>query len=183
MLLRLSCLTYLLVSLTACQNQESQARDALDSAILKWDEGSFEIAVASFDSVIQDFPSTQAARAASEEKSSRIEVYKAQRSQKANAQRNTGKLGRKVIDALELYGTDTGGVPESLSSVRISRDADGYAERCDYTKALWGEGYWLDCTKVEAMYAHGMETITAARKAIKEMEDSILEQSTSGRNN
>jgi len=33
------------------------------------------------------------------------------------------------------------------------------------------------------MYAHGMETITAARKAIKEMEDSILEQSTSGRNN
>ncbi len=169
MLVRVSLITCLLLALTACENQEPEARTILNQAILSWDAGDFVAGAELFDDVVRDYPTTQSAQDAAEELESRKEVYKSQRSQSANAQRsevasaqrnkgklrwsrNTGKVGRSLIGEIELHRLKTGAVPETIALLPLRRFNRKYANLCDYSKGIWGEGYWLDCTNAEITF-------------------------------
>ena len=149
MRVRVSLITCLLVVLVACENQEPEARTLLNQAILSWDAGDFVAGAELFADVIRDYPTTQSAQDAAKEIESRKEVYKSQRSQSANARRNKGRVGRSLIGEIELHRLKTGAAPESTALLPLRSFNRKYANLCDYSKGIWGEGYWLDCTNVE----------------------------------
>ena len=152
MLVRVSLIACLLLILIACENREPEARIVLNQAILSWDAGEFVASAELFADVIRDYPTTPSAKDAVKEIESRKEVYKSQRSQTANAQRNKGKVGRSLMGEIELHRLKTGGVPESIALLPLRRFNRKYADLCDYSKGIWGEGYMLDCTIAETTF-------------------------------
>ena len=140
---------------TFYQSDEDKARKLLNQAVVTWDKGDYEAGYALFETIHDEFSTTETATEAVTMFKRRLDKYKKRYSLRMNFAINAGTVSSEVLrQVIEFYKIHKA-YPEKLADLaKLSKlKHSGYLQYCNYERAVANLGIRIDCTFADVKYA------------------------------
>ncbi len=165
---RLILLFFCTLILSACGDSEEEARIIYNKALQDWANGNIEESLGKFESISLKYLNTKTATEAINQKAVLLEQYKRLNDPMTNRKKNTGKIGRLVLNEITKYHTSNNAYPPNLESLDVKSNDNlaKFIQRCEYRLAELNLGYQLNCNTAENDYRIFLKKQIQSKKSI-----------------